>query len=96
MNPKIYSILKRPLVTEKSTTEKDQRNKLFFEVDRNANKIEIKNAIEAIFEVKVTDVNVINEIAKAKRVGQHSGFKPAVSKAIVTLAEGFKIDMYTA
>lgn len=88
-------MIKRPIVTEK-TTKLAELNKYTFEVDRNANKIEIKNAIEAIFEVKVTDVNVINEIAKAKRVGQHSGFKPAVSKAIVTLAEGFKIDMYTA
>lgn len=90
-----YQVIKRPIVTEK-TTKLVELNKYTFEVDRNANKIEIKNAIEAIFEVKVTDVNVINEIAKAKRVGQHSGFKPAVSKAIVTLAEGFKIDMYTA
>jgi large subunit ribosomal protein L23 len=90
-----YQVIKRPIVTEK-TTKLAEQNKYTFEVDRNANKIEIKNAIEAIFEVKVTDVNVINEIAKAKRVGQHSGFKPAVSKAIVTLAEGFKIDMYTA
>lgn len=90
-----YQVIKRPIVTEK-TTKLAELNKYTFEVDRNANKIEIKNAIEAIFEVKVTDVNVINEIAKAKRVGQHSGFKPAVSKAIVTLAEGYKIDMYTA
>lgn len=90
-----YQVIKRPIVTEK-TTKLAEQNKYTFEVDRNANKIEIKNAIEAIFEVKVTDVNVINEIAKAKRVGQHSGFKPAVSKAIVTLAEGYKIDMYTA
>jgi len=90
-----YQIIKRPIVTEKSTKLADQ-NKYTFEVDKNANKIEIKGAIEAIFNVKVTSVNVINEIAKAKRVGQHSGLKPAVSKAIVTLAEGFKIDVYNA
>jgi large subunit ribosomal protein L23 len=90
-----YQVIKRPIVTEK-TTKLVELNKYTFEVDRNANKIEIKNAVEEIFNVKVTDVNVINEIAKAKRVGQHSGFKPAVSKAIVTLAEGYKIDMYTA
>jgi large subunit ribosomal protein L23 len=82
-------------VTEKSTKLAD-KNKYTFEVDKGANKIEIKQAIEAIFDVKVTKVNVINEIAKAKRVGQHSGFKPAVSKAIVTLADGFKIDVYKA
>jgi len=90
-----YQIVKRPIVTEKSTKLAEQ-NKYTFEVDKNANKIEIKQAIEAIFNVKVTDVNVINEVAKAKRVGQHSGFKPAVSKAIVTLEKGFKIDVYKA
>ncbi len=90
-----YQVIKRPIVTEKSTKLAEQ-NKYTFEVDKNANKIEIKLAVEALFNVKVTSVNVINEIAKAKRVGQHSGFKPAVSKAIVTLAEGFKIDVYKA
>ncbi len=90
-----YQVVKRPIVTEKSTKLAEQ-NKYTFEVDRNANKIEIKQAVEALFNVKVTSVNVINEVAKAKRVGQHSGFKPAVTKAIVTLAEGFKIDVYKA
>lgn len=90
-----YQIVKRPIVTEKST-KLSEKNKYTFEVDRNANKIEIKKAIEELFNVKVVAVNVINEIAKAKRVGTHSGFKPAVSKAIVTLAEGFKIDVYKA
>jgi len=90
-----YLVIKRPIVTEKSTKLAEQ-NKYTFEVDKNANKIEIKLAVEELFNVKVTSVNVINEIAKAKRVGQHSGFKPAVSKAIVTLAEGFKIDVYKA
>jgi large subunit ribosomal protein L23 len=88
-----YRVIKRPIVTEK-TTKLAELNKYTFEVDKNANKIQIKEAVEAIFDVKVKSVNVINEIAKAKRVGQHSGFKPAVSKAIVTLAEGFKIDVY--
>jgi large subunit ribosomal protein L23 len=90
-----YQIVKRPIVTEK-TTKLAAMNKYTFEVDKNANKIEIKGAIEALFNVKVVDVNVINEIAKAKRVGTHAGFKPAISKAIVTLAEGFKIDVYAA
>lgn len=90
-----YQVVKRPIVTEK-TTKLAEKNQYTFEVDRNANKIEIKDAIEALFNVKVVSVNVINEIAKAKRVGKYSGFKPAVSKAIVTLAEGFKIDVYAA
>lgn len=90
-----YQIVKRPIVTEK-TTKLSEKNKYTFEVDKNANKIEIKNAVEELFKVKVVSVNVINEIAKAKRVGTHSGFKPAVTKAIVTLAEGSKIDIYKA
>jgi large subunit ribosomal protein L23 len=90
-----FQVIKRPIVTEKST-KLSQKNQYTFEVDRNANKIEIKKAVEELFNVKVVSVNVVNEIAKAKRVGQHSGFKPAVSKAIVTLAEGSKIDVYAA
>jgi len=90
-----YQIVKRPIVTEK-TTKLSEKNKYTFEVDKNANKIEIKHAVEELFNVKIVSVNVINEIAKAKRVGTHSGFKPAVTKAIVTLAEGFKIDVYKA
>ncbi len=90
-----YQIVKRPIVTEKST-KLSEKNKYTFEVDKNANKIEIKHAVEELFNVKVVSVNVINEIAKAKRVGTHSGFKPAVTKAIVTLAEGSKIDVYKA
>lgn len=91
----IYQIIKGPVISEKTTKAAEGR-KYTFEVDRNANKIEIKNAIEAIFKVKVTKVNVMNGIAKAKRVGKYSGFKPAVTKAIVTLDEGYKIDIYAA
>ena len=90
-----YQVVKRPIVTEK-TTKLAEMYTYTFEVDRNANKIEIADAVEALFNVKVVSVNVINEVAKAKRVGKYSGFKPAVSKAIVTLAEGFKIDVYAA
>ncbi|HOW37413.1 MAG TPA: 50S ribosomal protein L23 [Candidatus Izemoplasmatales bacterium] len=90
-----YQVIKRPIVTEK-TTKLAEKHQYTFEVDRNANKIEIKSAVEALFNVKVVSVNVINEIAKPKRVGKYSGLKPAVSKAIVTLAEGFKIDVYAA
>jgi large subunit ribosomal protein L23 len=90
-----FQIVKRPIVTEKST-KLSEKNKYTFEVDRNANKIEIRRAVEELFNVKVVSVNVINEVAKARRVGQHSGFQAAVSKAIVTLAEGFKIDVYKA
>ncbi len=90
-----FQIIKRPVVSEKSARLASDR-KYTFEVDKNANKIQIKDAIEDIFEVKVAKVNVINGRPKAKRVGQHSGFTAAVSKAVVTLEEGYKIDIYTA
>ncbi|MDD3122488.1 MAG: 50S ribosomal protein L23 [Acholeplasmataceae bacterium] len=90
-----YQIIKRPVVSEKSAHLASDR-KYTFEVDKNANKIQIKDAIEEIFEVKVAKVNVINCLPKAKRVGQHSGFTAAISKAIVTLEDGYKIDIYTA
>ncbi|MFO7703169.1 MAG: 50S ribosomal protein L23 [Psychroflexus maritimus] len=90
-----YEIIKRPIVTEK-TTKLAEENKYTFEVDKRANKIQIKDAIEQIFDVKVKKVNVINGKPKAKRVGQYQGFKPAISKAIITLEEGHKIDIYTA
>ncbi|HOP56960.1 MAG TPA: 50S ribosomal protein L23 [Bacillota bacterium] len=90
-----YQIIKSPVVSEKSTKLAEQR-KYTFEVDKNANKIQIKQAIEEIFDVKVTKVNVVNCIPKTKKVGKFEGLKPAVSKAVVTLAEGYKIDIYTA
>ena len=90
-----YQIIKRPLVSEKSSKMVSDR-KYTFEVDKNANKIQIKEAVEDIFKVKVAKVNIINSIPKAKKVGKYSGFKPAVSKAIVTLAVGYKIDIYAA
>ncbi len=88
-----YRIIKRPIVSEKTTKLAEER-KYTFEVDRRANKIQIKEAVEAIFGVKVEKVNVINGKAKPKRVGQYSGLTAAVTKAIVTLAEGNSIDIY--
>jgi len=90
-----FQIIKRPVVSEKSAHLAGDR-KYTFEVDRNANKIQIKEAIEEIFDVKVAKVNVINAPRKAKRVGQYTGWTAAISKAIVTLEEGYKIDIYTA
>jgi len=90
-----YQIVKRPIVTEK-TTKLAEANKYTFVVDKNANKIQIKEAVEAIFDVKVKKVNVMNGKAKPKRVGQYQGFKAAISKAVVTLEEGYKIDIYEA
>ncbi len=88
-----YQIIKRPIVSEK-TTKLSELRKYTFEVDRRANKIQIKQAVEELFGVKVKSVNVINGVAKPKKVGQYTGFASAISKAIVTLEEGNKIDIY--
>jgi large subunit ribosomal protein L23 len=69
----IYRTIKRSLITEKSTIAKDESNKYVFEVDRRANKIEIGNAVEKVFKVKVVDVHVMNVPGKKKRVGKILG-----------------------
>lgn len=94
MNERSYRILKRPLVTEKSTTEKDQRNKLFFEVDRLANKIEIKGAVEQIFKVNVLDVTTMNMRGKKKRVGRFFTKRSDWKKAIVTIKAGQRVEFF--
>ena len=89
-------IIKKPIITEKSMILVENDNKYTFSVDKRANKVQIKKAVEELFNVKVVKVNKINTLAKKKRVGQHSGFKPAITKAIVTLAEGSKIEIFEA
>jgi large subunit ribosomal protein L23 len=89
-----YQIIKRSLVTEKSTVERDERNKYVFEVHRRANKIEIGKAVEKVFKVKVLDVRVMNVSGKKKRVGRIVGEKCAWKKAIVTLAPGSRIEIF--
>ncbi len=93
---KIYDIIQGPIITEKTMALKEKYNKYSFKVAKDANKIEIKNAVEQIFKVKVAKrgVNTINVLPKRKRVGQHEGFKPAYKKAIVTLEKGEKIDAF--
>ncbi len=94
MNEKTYRILKRPLVTEKSTTEKEAHNKLYFEVDRRANKIEIRQAVERIFKVNVLEVATMNMKGKRKRVGRFFTKKPDWKKAIVTIKPGQRVEFF--
>lgn len=89
----LYSIIKRPLVTEKSTIARDEANKYVFEVDRRANKIEIEKAVEKLFKVKVVKVRTSNVMGKEKRVGRFLGRKSDWKKAVVTLAPGQTIDV---
>ena len=94
MNDKTYRILKRPLITEKSTTQKELQNKLFFEVDPRANKIEIKQAVEQIFKVDVLDVTTMNMNGKKKRVGRFITHRPDWKKAVVTIKPGQRVEFF--
>ncbi len=88
-----YEILVRPLITEKSMKLVDE-GKYTFEVKQGANKVEVKKAVEELFKVEVTAVNMMNTQRKRRRVGKYEGLRPAVQKAIVTLAEGQKLDVF--
>lgn len=94
MNEKAYQILRRPLVTEKSTDDKDLHNKLYFEVDRRANKIEIKQAVEQIFKVDVLQVRTMSVKGKLKRVGRYLTKRPDSKKAIVTIKPGQRVEFF--
>jgi len=92
---KYYDIIKAPIITEQTTALIESQNSYTFKVDKKANKIEIRKAVEAIFEVNVLKVNTINVLPKFKRMGKHEGYKSAYKKAIVKIAEGQKIDAFT-
>jgi large subunit ribosomal protein L23 len=92
---KYYDIIKAPIITEQSSKLIESQNAYTFEVDRKANKVEIKKAVEAIFNVTVLRVNTVNVLPKFKRMGKYEGYKQAYKKAIVKLAEGQKIDQFT-
>ena len=89
---KYLEILKAPVITEKSQIAKSE-GKYTFKVDSKANKIEIKEAIEKIFNVKVTAIRTINVKPKKRRVGRYTGLTTRYKKAIVSLAEGQTIDL---
>ena len=84
-----YDIIKKPVITERSMSGIAE-NKYVFEVMADANKVEIKKAVEEIFGVQVADVNTVKLPGKWKRMGVHTGKTPAKKKAIVTLKEGSK------
>ncbi|MFA6583361.1 MAG: 50S ribosomal protein L23 [Elusimicrobiaceae bacterium] len=92
----IFNVLVRPLLTEKSLTLKEKQNKYSFEVAKNANKIEIRRAVETLFKVTVTGVTTVSVKGKYHRVGRYEGKRPDWKKAIVTLKTGQKIDVTDA
>ena len=86
-------IIIRPLMTEKSMRQKEELNTVTFQVRRDANKIEVRSAVEAIFNVKVADVRTASFQGKLKRMGRHQGRRPDWKKAMVKLAPGHKIEL---
>ncbi|MBI2412655.1 MAG: 50S ribosomal protein L23 [Deltaproteobacteria bacterium] len=88
-----YSIIKSPVITEKSTA-KTVEGKVVFWVDVNANKNDIKSAVEKAFNVKVLDVNTQRVPGKMKRMGKYAGQRPTRKKAYISLREGDKIEIF--
>jgi large subunit ribosomal protein L23 len=92
MNP--YEIIKRPLITEKTSIQKETANQLSFEVDRKANRVEIRRAIEKIFNVRVDAVRTMQITGKVKRRGRTLGKRRDWKKAVVRLKPGERIDFF--
>ncbi len=91
---RVQEILRRPLITEKSTELRGDRNIIAFVVDSRANKIEVRRAVEAQFQgVKVAEVRIVNMHGKVRRQGRFVGRRPDWKKAYVRLAEG-QIDLF--
>ena len=87
------AILIRPLMTEKSMRDKEAHNTVAFRVRPDANKVEIRGAVEAVFNVKVSAVRTASYEGKLKRMGRFQGRRAAWKKAVVTLAPGHKIEL---
>ena len=90
----IYAVIKRPLITENAVDKHDLSNTYVFEVHKDANKIQIKKAVEKLFEVKVLSVNTANMHGKLKRHGMSIAHRPDWKKAYVKLAEGSAIELF--
>jgi large subunit ribosomal protein L23 len=89
----LYEVVKRPLITEKATLLKEQ-NRYAFEVAKEANKSQIKDAVEAAFKVDVVKVNVMTVPGKMRRIGRRYVLTPSWKKAVVTLGPGQKIEFF--
>ena len=88
----LYQVLKRPLLTEKTSEQKDFQNQVVLEVDIAANKVDIRRAVERLLAVKVLDVNTCIMRGKTKRLGHNMGRRPNWKKAVVTLAPGERVE----
>ncbi|WP_260703926.1 50S ribosomal protein L23 [Edaphobacter flagellatus] len=92
--PTLYTVIRRPLITEKGMGVKETQNTLVFEVAEKATKTEVKQAVEALFKVKVSAVRTANVEGKERRRGRYAGYRPDWKKAYVRLKEGEKMPEY--
>jgi large subunit ribosomal protein L23 len=90
----IYNVIKEPHIAEKGNLQKESFNQVTFKVDRRANKVEIKKAVERMFKTKVLDVKTMNLKGKKRRVGRNIGKRSDWKKAIVRLAPGEKLEFF--
>lgn len=90
----LHRVITSPLITEKGTLVNEQGNQFVFKVRPEANKVEIRHAVETLFKVKVDKVRTINYLGKYRRVGKSIGQRPCWKKAYVTLAAGQRIDFF--
>jgi len=90
----IYQIIREPHITEKANLQKNDANQVTFKVHRGANKVEIKQAVEALLKAKVLDVRTMNVRGKRRRVGRSMGRRPHWKKAVVRLAPGENIEFF--
>ena len=93
MNRDPRNVLVKPLMTEKSMQRKEELNAVTFQVAVSANKVEIRQAVEKVFNVKVANVRTASHEGKWKRMGKHEGRRPSWKKAVVTLRPGHKIEL---
>ena len=89
-----FSVIRRPVVTEKGVTKKEDERTLCFEVAPKANKVQIKAAIESLFKVKVEEVRTVNQVGKLRRQGRFEGYRRDWKKAYVKLKAGEKMPEY--
>ena len=92
--PTLYDVIRRPLITEKGLGVKETQNTLVFEVDLKATKMEVKQAVETLFKVKVSDVRTSTVEGKERRRGRFTGYRPDWKKTYVRLKDGQKMPEY--
>lgn len=90
----IYKVIKEPHIAEKGSIQKELFNQITLKVDKKANKVEIRKAVELLFKTKVLEVNTLNMKGKKRRVGRSFGKRPDWKKAIVKLAPGENVEFF--